>query len=109
MGDDDFYQNLLQHMNQNTQDPFLYSTPMLFSPHEAEKHTLDDDSVMDEGESKRRGMHISRNCTDSIESTNSQAMDSGSDETDNKVTKKKPGRKMMMTEPANVCYPARRV
>src|SRR5271154_1712411 len=37
-----------------------------------------------------------------IESSNSQAMDSGSDEADQKP-KKKPGRKMMMTEPANVC------
>ena len=36
-----------------------------------------------------------------IESSNSQAMDSGSDEADQKP-KKKPGRKMMMTEPANV-------
>jgi len=37
-----------------------------------------------------------------IESSNSQTMESGSDETDSKP-KKKPGRKMMMTEPANVC------
>jgi len=89
-GDDDFYQNLLQYMNQSTtpQGNVLYTTPPSFSPHEAEKHSLDDDSVMDEGESKRR------------ESTNSQAMDSGSDEPDSKP-KKKPGRKMMMTEPAN--------
>ena len=38
-----------------------------------------------------------------LESSNSQAMDSGSGEIDNKP-KKKPGRKMMMTEPVNVCF-----
>jgi hypothetical protein len=40
----------------------------------------------------------------SLESSNSQAMDSGSEDTDVKP-KKKPGRKMMTTEPANVCFP----
>jgi hypothetical protein len=60
LGDDDFYSNLMQYMNQDSLNPFLNSTAMSLSPHEAEKHTLDDDdSVMDEGESKRRGMRIS--------------------------------------------------
>jgi hypothetical protein len=56
MGDDDFYQNLLQYMNQSTSTSFLDGMPMSFSPHEAEKHSLDetmtDDGAMD---TKRRG------------------------------------------------------
>jgi len=57
MGDDDFYQNLLQYMNQNTTTPFMYSNPLSFSPHEAEKHSLDDTESMnnDATDSKRRG------------------------------------------------------
>lgn len=56
MGDDEFYQNLLQYMNQNTSTTFVDTMPMSFSPHEAEKHSLDEpmaeDGAMD---SKRRG------------------------------------------------------
>ena len=57
MADDDFYQNLLQYMNQNTTTPFIYSNPLSFSPHEAEKHSLDDAEEMDEDamDTKRRG------------------------------------------------------
>ena len=40
--------------------------------------------------------------TSCVESDKSLPMESGSDETDVKP-KKKPGRKMMMTEPVNVC------
>ena len=102
MADEDFYQNLMQYMNQNTTTPFMYSNPLSFSPHEAEKHSLDDaeDFAEDANDSKRRGIVPQRTCSYSVESANS-AMDSGSDETESKP-KKKPGRKMMMTEPANV-------
>jgi hypothetical protein len=102
MGDDDFYQNLLQYMNQSTSTPFLNSMPLSFSPQETEKHSLDetmtDDGAMD---SKRRGAFSYHNEVSFIVESANSAMDSGSDEADSKP-KKKPGRKMMMTEPANV-------
>jgi hypothetical protein len=58
MADEDFYQNLMQYMNQNTTTPFMYSNPLSFSPHEAEKHSLDDaeDFAEDANDSKRRGI-----------------------------------------------------
>ena len=57
MADDDFYQNLLQYMNQSTTSPFMYSNPLSFTPHEAEKHSLDDaeGTSEDANDSKRRG------------------------------------------------------
>lgn len=56
LGDDDFYQNLLQYMNQNTtQSSFM---PLSFSPHEAEKHSLEDGTMTDEVDSKRRGVSL---------------------------------------------------
>jgi len=58
MGDDDFYQNLLQYMNQNNQNPFQFSNPLSFSPTEAEKHGLDE-SMTDESDNKRRGIKTS--------------------------------------------------
>jgi hypothetical protein len=106
MGTDDFYQNLLQYMNQNTQFETIDPAPLSFSPHEAEKHSLDDEVMTDDFDNKRRGAFSSgpKKRTDpvSLESAQSNGMDSGSDEADSKP-KKKPGRKMMTTEPANVC------
>ena len=58
MGDDEFYQNLLQYMNQSTSTSFLDSMPLSFSPHEAEKHSLDlDEPMIEDGamDPKRRG------------------------------------------------------
>jgi hypothetical protein len=60
LGDNDFYQNLFQFMNQSsvTQNPaFINPIPLSLSPHEAEKHARDDESMMDdeEGDNKRRG------------------------------------------------------
>jgi hypothetical protein len=60
LGDNDFYQNLFRFMNQSsvTQNPaFINPIPLSLSPHEAEKHARDDESMMDddEGDSKRRG------------------------------------------------------
>ena len=105
LGNDDFYQNLLQYMNQNTQYETISPQPMSFSPHEAEKHGRDE-IMTDENDSKRRGAFPSDRVwqeADSVflESAQSNGVDSGSDETDLKP-KKKPGRKMMTTEPANV-------
>ena len=53
LGDDDFYQNLLKYMNQNTEYSNFQSLPS-FSPHEAEKHGLDE-VMTDQTDSKRRG------------------------------------------------------
>jgi hypothetical protein len=61
MADEDFYQNLLQYMNQNTATPLMFSNPLSFSPHEAEKHSLDDVEGMndDAADTKRRGaLHL---------------------------------------------------
>lgn len=59
LGDDDFYQNLFQFMNQSsvTQNPsFINPMPLALSPHEAEKHARDENMMDDgEGDSKRRG------------------------------------------------------
>lgn len=69
LGNDDFYQNLLQYMNRNAQSPsnavFQYneSNPLSFSPHEAEKHSLDE-TMMDESDYKRRGVFSS--CSTSL-------------------------------------------
>lgn len=57
-GDDDFYQNLLQYMNQNTitaQSSSMNTIPLSFSPHEAEKRGLEDEPMSDEIDTKRRG------------------------------------------------------
>ena len=108
LGSDDFYQNLLQYMNHNTTTSPVFTSPpatispMSFSTHEAEKHSRDE-TMTDANESKRRGVFsvVDKSTDLFVESSNSQAVDSGSDEPDSKP-KKKPGRKMMMTEPANV-------
>ena len=55
-GDDEFYNNLLQYMNQTTQGSFLNTMPLSFSPHEAEKHGLDE-TMTDVTDSKRRGAY----------------------------------------------------
>jgi hypothetical protein len=54
LGSDDFYQNLLQYMNQNTQYETVNSLPLSFAPHEAEKHGRDE-VMTDENDNKRRG------------------------------------------------------
>lgn len=56
LGDNDFYENLLQYMNENTQIAFMNQTPLSFSPHEAEKHSLEDETMTEEVDNKRRGM-----------------------------------------------------
>lgn len=54
VSDPDFYQNLLQFMNQSSENPFLNTVPT-FSPHEAEKHSLDE-SMIEDTDPKRRGV-----------------------------------------------------
>jgi hypothetical protein len=107
LGDNDYYQNLLQYMNSNNQDSFLNSASLSFSPHEAEKRTLDEMQT-DQTDAKRRGKsfissYVDKTLTVLIESSKSQATDSGSKEPDLKP-KKKPGRKLMIAEPANVRF-----
>jgi hypothetical protein len=58
LGDDDFYNNLLQYMNPNTiQNPFMNPQPLSFSPHEAEKHGREDEPMNDQVDPKRRGVY----------------------------------------------------
>lgn len=107
IGNDDYYQNLLQYMNLNTQSSILNSAPSSFSPHETEKRGLDE-MLMDQADTKRRGISSNCRCVDKtlttlIDSSNSQSTDPVSNEADMKA-KKKPGRKLMMTEPASVCH-----
>jgi hypothetical protein len=108
LGGDDYYQNLLQYMNQNTESSFLDSASLSLSPHETEKRGFDDMQT-DQADTKRRGIlsvsrYVDKALTALIESSKSQASDSTSNDTDTKP-KKKPGRKLMMTEPANVHLP----
>jgi hypothetical protein len=56
LGDNDFYEDLLQYMNENTQISFMNQTPLSFSPHEAEKRSLEDETMMEDVDNKRRGM-----------------------------------------------------
>jgi hypothetical protein len=55
-GDDDFYQNLFQYMDPNTHNTLMNQIPLSFSPHEAEKHGLEDETMTDELDNKRRGV-----------------------------------------------------
>ena len=54
LADADFYQSMLQYMDQDTQNPFMDTITPSFLPHEAEKHTLDES--MKDIDTKRRGV-----------------------------------------------------
>lgn len=56
LGDDDFFQNVLQYIDQNTRDSFMTQTPPSFYPHEAEKRGLEDEPMTNELDNKRRGV-----------------------------------------------------
>lgn len=54
--DNDFYQNIFQYMDQDTDNTFMNQIPLSFSPHEAEKHSLEDETMTHELDNKRRGV-----------------------------------------------------
>ena len=56
--DEDFYMNVLRYMNQDDRrnvSTFINPMTSSFPTHEAEKHGLDDETTLNELESKRRG------------------------------------------------------
>jgi len=57
VADTDFYQNLLEYMNQNGPNPFLTTIDTSsFLPHETEKHSLDEAMKdINDPDPKRRG------------------------------------------------------